>query len=404
MSVEIVHSGELSTAAAVFAQSPVFDGTTCWFPANPWQRPVRRQDLAGENIAEFLSEETLCTNRSLVVHRLLFNIYEQDLLFLPERMLSEKCLGDFRAFYDPTLVGHGRSLKPLLERVAFSVLESSNHIPPITIGSEFEVYVLSVIDGQESQGSKLCESLLSSCDPKSAFRMLLVQQASDFLSEASAMGRSLLGNFGKVQSALMKAFIDEYGKGIHSQKHSTLFEKALDSVGLSSEAHYYYNFYLPTSLMLVNYFHYVCGNKWLWFRYLGALYYAEASIPHYNHLISDGLRKVFGGKANSKYFDEHVHIDKYHRTMVLDRMIKPSLETYGDVIVPDLLIGFETFRRLQKYADRDLMEQVRFAQRLRVGMVDETDRLLAESDNRPDYSKSMVFDEARIRDVGPVNR
>jgi mannose-6-phosphate isomerase-like protein (cupin superfamily) len=73
------------------------------------------------------------------------------------------------------------------------------------------------------------------------------------------------------------------------------------------------------------------------------------------------LRTVFGAdQVDSRYFDEHTHIDRFHGEMAFDRIIAPALERYGDSIVPEILRGFEQVRLLQEIADRDLVTQIKF--------------------------------------------
>ncbi|WP_395840408.1 iron-containing redox enzyme family protein [Cystobacter fuscus] len=306
----------------------------------------------------------LTSNRSLAIHRLLLNIYEQSMLFLPQRQLGEGDMAIFRAFYDAQSVALGQSLRANIEKAAFASLDEEIQISGPWNSDRLEDYLVGTITKYEQEPSGLMARIDAMRDPARAMKYLLIQQASDFLSEASAMARAIPGNYGPVQSELMKVFIDEYGYGIHDKKHSTLFEHCCTSAGLSPEAHTYYFHYLPSSLALTNYFHYICSNKHLWFRYIGALYYTEASIPHFNKAMSQSLKRAFGNKVNTAYFDEHVHIDKHHRRMVLDSIIKPTIEMHGTQVIPEILLGFESFRLLQDRADQDYLAQVAFIEKL----------------------------------------
>ncbi len=347
-----------------YVSSPAFRLSSAMFPPTPWHRPFRAQDLPSLDITKPLSAAELASNRSLVIHRLLLNIYEQSMLFLPRRKLGEEDMATFRAFYDSQSVSLGQTLRASLEKAAFSSLDEEIQVSGPWNWERLEEYLVGVIQRQEREPCELTARIDALNDPAGALKYLMVQQASDFLSEASAMARAIPGNYGPVQSELMKVFIDEYGYGVHDQKHSTLFEKCCTSVGLSPEAHTYYFHYLPSSLALTNYFHYICSNKHLWFRYIGALYYTEASIPHFNRAMSKSLARAFGRKVDTTYFDEHVHIDKHHRRMVLDTIIKPSIELHGPHVIPEILLGFESFRLLQARADQDYLEQVSFIEKL----------------------------------------
>lgn len=330
-------------------------------PQTPWCRPLRSHDLASMDLETPLDINEINSNRGLLLHRMLLSIYEQSMLFLPQKELSVAELDKFHRFYDPELVAIGRQICSYLEWLLFSFLDTEIDVTGNWTYKKLEDYFLSVIHAQEQKPSDLLARVHQASNPKEAIQYLLMQQAPDFLSEASAMGRATIGNFGPLQSELIKVYIDEIGYGVHEKKHSTLFEQCMQSVGLSKEIHAYYAHYLPSSLVLTNYFHYICANKNWWFRYIGALYYTEASIPHFNRQISQSLRQIFGqGNVNTNYFDEHTHIDKHHRRMVLDDLIKPSVELYGPSVIPDIIAGFEAFRYLQDYADLDYLTQLDF--------------------------------------------
>ena len=206
--------------------------------------------------------------------------------------------------------------------------------------------------------SAVCRAVVSALNPEAAATTFLIQPASDFLSEASAMARNVLGSYGPSQSELFKVLIDEYGYGVHRTKHSTLYRETLESRGLWPQVHAYWQFYLASALALTNYFHYVSKNHELFFRYLGALYYTEASLVHATRHQSDMLHAVWGDDVDTRYFDEHSHIDKHHGRMVIEKIIAPLVEQCGDAIVPDVVRGFEEFRLLQDMADADLIAQI----------------------------------------------
>ncbi|WP_230314259.1 iron-containing redox enzyme family protein, partial [Legionella pneumophila] len=108
------------------------------------------------------------------------------------------------------------------------------------------------------------------------------------------------------------------------------------------------------------------------------LYYTEASIPHFNKQISKTLKNILPN-INTKYFDEHVHIDKHHRRMVLEKIIATSIDKYGEEIIEDILFGFEAFKLLQNLADTDLAKQIQFSDQLDESYFPSNYTLLAES-------------------------
>jgi hypothetical protein len=333
-------------------------------PNNPYQRPIRRQDVLALDFITPITRSEIFSNKNLLLHKILNSIYEQDLLLLDGSFNSEQSYQEFQAFYTPEFVDLGKAIKPTLEYLAFDFLEDAIEVMGIWSKEKFCDYIAALINHYEAAPSLLCEALQSMAYPHLAAQMLLIQMAPDFLTEASAMGRALLGSFGEEQSELTKVFIDEYGYGVHEAKHSTLFEDTLSSAGLNSQVHNYYDDYLPTALMLGNYFHYLCSNRGSHFKHLGALYYSEAVIPHFNRQISQTLKTIIPA-INTRYFDEHVHIDKHHQRMILDKIILPSIAKYGEGIIEDILFGLESFRILLGLADDDLIAQIKFINQLK---------------------------------------
>ncbi|SDL22647.1 Cupin domain-containing protein [Franzmannia pantelleriensis] len=138
----------------------------------------------------------------------------------------------------------------------------------------------------------------------------------------------------------------------------------MNSLGLASDPHVYWQFYQPSSLMLNNYFHFITRNKRFFFKYIGALFYTEASLANISKEQAILVKDVFGNGVDTQYFDEHYHIDEHHGEMVLFRIIQPLLEQYGNQIVNDILLGFEEFQLLQRLADEDILIQLEWADNL----------------------------------------
>jgi len=190
--------------------------------------------------------------------------------------------------------------------------------------------------------------------------MRLTQLACDFLSEASASSRNILGKYGDIQSQFFKIVIDDYGYGVHSAKHSTLYENTLATCDLISEVHAYWKFYLSSSLAISNYYHYVSRDHSKYFRAIGAIAVAESMFSHTCRKISQMLHTVFGKSIDTYYFDEHVHIDAHHGRMAFEHVVAPAIERYGNGVIPDIVRGMEELQLLTAIADEDFIAQVSF--------------------------------------------
>ncbi len=330
-----------------------------FYTDSPYQRPSRPQDVTDSIISSCLTSEQLSHSQHLLAQRLLLNIYEQDLVFLPKPPMALD-LKVFKEFYDPLHAASGKKIRPLLEHYLYNWLKEEVHINGPWCLDAFVAHTDKVLDDVARSDSTLHEVLTTSRHPERAARFFMTQCAGDFLSEASAMARNVLGNSGVYTSELFKILIDEYGYGIDKKKHSTIFEDMLKDMDMSPHVHHYWQFYTPASLSLTNYFHYVSANHGELFRYIGAMYYTEATLALTTQHQSRAIKTIFNGTVSTEYFDEHSHIDVHHGRMALQRLILPMIKQFGNAIIPDLIRGFEEFRLLQDIADEELYAHIKW--------------------------------------------
>jgi hypothetical protein len=351
-----------------FASCPLFRDASAaemYIVGNPYRRPTRVLDNVDIDYSSPLTRNNLASNDSLSTHRLLLNIYEMDCHLLPQQ-LSPEVDRDRLNFYCADNQRRADLARPILEEKAFAFLRDEIEVTGRWTPESTMCYLgdfKRVEDEKLRSGtneSVVLARLLNSRDRRRCANHYLIQLASDFLSEASAMARYVPGNYGAEQSELFNILIDEYGYAVFDKKHSTLFERLLASVGLSAEIHRYWQFYQASSIMLTNYFHFLGRNKANYFRYLGALFFTEASLPNVNREQAAAIREIFGTGADVSYFTEHAHIDTHHGVMALERIIRPTLDRYGVVAATEIIRGFEEFKLLQQIADNDLLEQIKW--------------------------------------------
>lgn len=364
-------SREISRSAAVsehdffkkclleYGESHLFADVDEWvMEDNPYRRPLRPHVFEYLDFSKPLTRDQLLTYTSLTANRTLLTIYENDFVLLPRRDFAAK-RADFEEFYGRRASVLGAVVRPWLESFLFDFLKDEIAITGCwtraALQSYFEDFAAEV-DRRGEDGAMA--AILASADPVHAAKTFLIQMSGDFLLESSAMMRTAGGHYGTLQSEMFKILIDEYGYGVHETKHSTLFERALESVGLCPLPHGYWQFYLSSSMLLNNYYNYVCRDHGKLFRYLGALFQAETAFIHSCSRMVHMMRSVFGAGAEVRYFTEHAHIDRHHSKMVFDRLIKPAVETHGDGIIPDIVRGFEESKLLGEIAERDFVDQV----------------------------------------------
>lgn len=347
-----------------YAANPLFGYLRQWVIAdNPYRRPVDQRAVAEHDFSRPLKREEAFSASALAAQRMLFNVYETDLVFLPEKDLERK-RGDFAAFYSDENKLLGELIRPTLENHLFGFLDGEVEISGRWTAEAVQSYLKSLIESHERSELDSLQAILASPDPEQAAVTMMIQVAGDFLTESSSSGRNLLGKFGAVQSELFKIAIDDYGYGVHQAKHSTLFENTMTTCGLSADAHAYWHFYLTGSLALNNYYHYVSRNHSRLFRAIGAIAVGESLFAHTCRKFSEMLRAVFGGKVDTYYFDEHYHIDAHHGRMAVENVVAPAIAKYGDSIIPEIVRGMEELQLITSLADEDFMAQLAWADSL----------------------------------------
>jgi hypothetical protein len=348
---------ELRDAVVRYGSNPIFLDNEEWVnDDNPYRRQLRPQVLGHLDFSKVLPADRLLEYENLAANRLLTSIYEADLMFLPQAELAAKW-DDFKRYYSPSNRALGEAIRPSLERFTFGFLDDEVDVSGTWTTESMVEYLRSI--EQAGGTSPLSEqAITNSSDPARAARMWLIQFAPDFLSEASPMIRNVLGNFGPAQSEWFKIIIDEYGYGVHEAKHSKLFEDTLRSAGLRTDVHHYWQYYLASSLMVNNYFHYLGKNHERFFRYLGALYYTETTLVEFCRGAADVLTKSLGPDADVRYFTEHVHIDTHHGRMALENLILPVVEKYGETVIPEIIRGIQEYQIIADLVDRDFADQV----------------------------------------------
>ena len=349
---------EIKNFIRLYADNPLFKKPEDWtIQDNPYRRPIDPDGVKSLDFTEALAREQVLSKSALAAHRMLLNIFESDLIFLPDGDFAAK-KNDFAAFYSNQNKLLGELIRPTLETHVFGFLEKEITVTGKWTVDDLSLYLRSLIEAHEQSQLEIVTAILSSREPEKNAISFLIQVASDFLTEASATARNVLGKYGTIQSELFKIAIDDYGYGVHQAKHSTLFENTLTSCGLSTHAHTYWQFYLSSSLALGNYYHYVSRDHSKFFRCLGAIAYAEAMFAHTCKQVAAMLRTIFGDRVDTHYFDEHGHIDAHHGRMAFDNLVTPAIAKYGDGVIEQIVRGLEEIRCLTAIGDEDFTAQM----------------------------------------------
>jgi hypothetical protein len=354
----------------------------------PWDPPAgggreREEDL----------QSLLATDDWLFANRVLLSIYERDFVLLPRAGFPAK-RDDFTTYYGTELTQRGDRIRPHLEARLFGPLERGIQVRGEWNLARFRAYYDDFVAGYRADGHGAVTTRVTTLpDPRPALRFYLIQAACDFLVESSAMGRNALGNFGPVQSELFKVIIDECGYGVDRTRHSTLFQRVLESVGLDPTPHSYWGYYLPPTLYTANYYNYIAKNHARIFRYLGALLHVESCFRITCRQMAAMMRAVEGPGATVDYFTEHVHIDDHHSRMALERIIEPAVAQYGTWALEEALHGFEESRAIGELHTSGLARQLEW-----MAAVQDGSALVA-----PDAGGGPVLHEGELEAGGSTN-
>lgn len=355
---------DFRAALESFCSNPLFRPQMNWvIEDNPYQRPLGVDDLDSLDFSTPLTKSNYFSCSSLAAHRMLCTIYHADLVFLPrERFIDTQ--RDMDLFYSDETRLSGQLIRPILERHVFRFLEEEIGTTAPSSPEQLAEYFRALPAESSGRQSALVDAILSSSDSRRAVSFLLVQLASDFLSEGSGLARNVLGSFGPIQSNLFKILMDEYGAGEFRSKHSTLYENLLRAHDLDPRPHAYWQYYLTSSLAVPNYIHYLSSNHRNFFCFAGALYYAETTYAYVCQRLSIMIKKIFGPDTETRYFDEHSQIDHTHSRIAFDKIVLPLLEKFGTSVIGDLMRGYREFETLLKIAEDDFIEQLYFMDRM----------------------------------------
>src|SRR2546429_6335136 len=324
---------------------------------NPYRRMLMPETLAEVDFTRPLRLSEMTSYRSLVAHRLLGTFYEADTVLLPEQGLNG-LRADFDLFYSEELRRLREASISDLERFAFAFLADEVDISGAWSVDALDAYFQHAADEVEHGESEALTAIAQARRPEVAADIYLVQLALDGLTEASAMSKNLGGAYGVEQSALFKIFIDEFGYGVYDAKHTTIFAKMLRSRQMATHVHAYWNFYLAGPTATNNYYYYVSRDHAKFFRYAGAVTYAERVFaPGFVKMIKT-YRDIFGDDIDLHYCDEHAHIDQHHGRITREQVLLALAHKHGPSVVPELVRGIAEARLLGRWFESDTAAQI----------------------------------------------
>lgn len=172
------------------------------------------------------------------------------------------------------------------------------------------------------------------------YRHLLAITSFDGLVEASRMTSILGGAANEVQCTLVRVFLEEYGNGKLSRKHSTFFAKMMAELGLNTEPEGYFDLVPWEVLAAANHNFLLTQRKRHFLRYNGGLTYFEVAGPSiYRNYMTAAQRLGLSDTAMG-YWELHIREDERHGRWMLEDVALPLAERYPEQAW-ELVLGYD---------------------------------------------------------------
>jgi hypothetical protein len=172
------------------------------------------------------------------------------------------------------------------------------------------------------------------------YRHLLAIASFDGLVEASRMTSILGGAANEVQCTLVRVFLEEYGNGKLSRKHSTFFAKMMAELGLDTEPEGYFDLVPWEVLAAANHNFLLTQRKRHFLRYNGGLTYFEVAGPSiYRNYMTAAQRLGLSDTAMG-YWELHIREDERHGRWMVEDVALPLADRYPEQAW-ELVLGYD---------------------------------------------------------------
>lgn len=182
---------------------------------------------------------------------------------------------------------------------------------------------------------------------KAGYRRLLEITSLDGLVEASQLSRMLGGVSNEIHSTLTKLFLEEYGGGRLSRKHSTFFKAMLDAFNMQTVPEAYFDVVPWEVLAGINQSFLQTERKRYFLRYIGGLLYTEVSTPSAFRNYSAAAKRLDLPQATMGYWDLHIKEDERHGRWMLHDIALPLAKRYP-ADSWELVLGYQQQRLINQ--------------------------------------------------------
>ena len=193
---------------------------------------------------------------------------------------------------------------------------------------------------------------------EAGYRHLLAIGSFDGLVEGSRMTSILGGAANEVQCTLVRVFLEEYGNGRLSRKHSTFFAQMLAEFGMDTQPEAYFDLVPWEVLACDNHNFLTTERKRYFLRYSGALTYFEVAGPAAYRNYLTAAQRLGLSQAAMGYWELHIKEDERHGRWMLDDVALPLAEQYPNDAW-ELVLGYDQEKLMGDRAAKAVVRSIR---------------------------------------------
>jgi len=363
---ELLSSANPNDIVKAFAANPAFRAAE-WEELttenNPYRRPVRPDDLAWLDYSRPMPEFKALKLSALLGHRMLRNVYDAEFHYLPDRF-DDANSADLATFYTPRNRILGALARPILERHLFTVLDEVRPEPAGAAGD-------ATADTEALARAAATELERRLAEPGSAFEaaartkhrresstFLLLQVSAFRPAGWAALGRLGLGEYHRAHPDLRTLLQDRYQ---HVLAGGPSYRELLAAAELTPAVGAYWQLYLGSSLGRGNHLLHLAASPEHVFALLGGIVHdlidQAATAAPVAKVAAEGL-----GYQGAEVAAEQLTPDGV--AALVRQLVGPLRERFGSQVSEGFHRGFHDARWLAALWDRDLAEQLSWADRI----------------------------------------
>jgi hypothetical protein len=211
---------------------------------DPYRRPVRPDDLGMVDFGARLERTDATRLSGLMAHRILLNIHDAHELLLPRTHTAEN-RASFELFYHPDNIALGDQVRPQLERHVFDFVRDGAREHVRASRADVVDQIHELVDHRDARAAELERVLATSPDPAQLNGMVAIQSVAQALNAELRPAKRLLPLAG---SAAIATVLGTPAPGQYRP-----VRRIAEFGGIKAEPHSYCQYYLPSTLALMNY-------------------------------------------------------------------------------------------------------------------------------------------------------